>query len=188
MGINKYGADALRMYLINSPVVRAESLKFQETGVYGVLRQVFLPWYNTFRFFIQNLERWESAGNKFVPSLEKVKDTNNATDVWISAATQGLIKFVHEEMQAYRLYTVMPALVRFVTQLTNWYLRLNRDRMKGLESGGDSHEAETGLQVLYDVLLSVTILMAPFTPFITEYFYQHLRKMQPSYAEAEKTV
>merc|ERR1712232_341673 len=45
-------------------------------------------------------------------------------------------------------------------------------------------EAETGLQVLYDVLLDVTMIMAPFTPFITEFFYQHLRKFQPSYAEA----
>jgi isoleucyl-tRNA synthetase len=117
-----------------------------------------------------------------VPSKEKVQSTANPTDVWISAATQGLIKFVHEEMAAYRLYTVMPALVSFVTQLTNWYVRLNRDRLKGLE-GGES-ESETGLQVLYDVLLDVTILMAPFTPFITEYFYQHLRKMQPSYADA----
>ena len=181
--INKYGADALRMYLINSPVVRAESLKFQEAGVLGVLKEVFLPLYNAFRFFIQNMERWEgNAGSKFVPSKEKAQSTSNATDVWISAATQGLIKFVHEEMQAYRLYTVMPALVRFVTQLTNWYVRLNRDRLKGLE-GGET-ESEIGLQVLYDVLLSVTILMAPFTPFITEYFYQHLRKMQPSFAQA----
>jgi isoleucyl-tRNA synthetase len=181
--INKYGADALRMYLINSPVVRAESLKFQEAGVLGVVKEVFLPLYNAFRFFVQNMERWEAkSGNNFVPSKEKVKGTNNPTDVWISAATQGLIKFVHEEMKAYRLYTVMPALVSFVTQLTNWYVRLNRDRLKGLE-GGES-ESETGLQVLYDVLLDVTILMAPFTPFITEYFYQHLRKMQPSYPDA----
>lgn len=181
--ISKYGADALRMYLINSPVVRAESLKFQESGVLGVVKEVFLPLYNAFRFFVQNMERWESKGNKFVPSVDKVKSTSNSTDVWISAATQGLIKFVHEEMEAYRLYTVMPALVRFVTQLTNWYVRLNRDRLKGLESG-DASDAETGLQVLYDVLLDVTVLMAPFTPFITEYFYQHLRKLQPSYAEA----
>lgn len=183
--ISKYGADALRMYLINSPVVRAESLKFQESGVLGVVKEVFLPLYNAFRFFVQNLERWESScnnNNKFVPSPEKVRATENPTDVWISAATQGLIKFVHEEMAAYRLYTVMPALVRFVTQLTNWYVRLNRDRLKGLEGGDD--EAETGLQVLYDVLLDVTILMAPFTPFITEYFYQHLRKLQPSYAQS----
>jgi isoleucyl-tRNA synthetase len=178
--ISKYGADALRMYLINSPVVRAESLKFQEPGVLGVVKEVFLPLYNAVRFFFQNMERWESnSGSKFAPNSDTVRATVNPTDVWISAATQGLIKFVHEEMAAYRLYTVMPALVRFVSQLTNWYVRLNRDRLKG---GGA--ESEIGLQVLYDVLLDVTILMAPFTPFITEYFYQHLRKLQPSYAEA----
>jgi len=185
--INKYGADALRMYLINSPVVRAEELKFKEDGVLGVVKEVFLPWYNAFRFFLQNVERWEGiSGRKFVPSDEKVRGTTNPTDIWISAATQDLIKFVHQEMEAYRLYTVMPALVTFVTQLTNWYVRLNRDRLKGLEGEGDAAntEAETGLQVLYDVLLNMTIVMGPFTPFITEFFYQHLRKLQPSYAEA----
>jgi len=180
--INKYGADALRMYLINSPVVRAESLKFREEGVLGVVKEVFLPWYNAFRFMMQNIERFESTGQKFVPSLDKVRGTTNPTDVWISAATQQLIKYVNEEMQAYRLYTVTPQLVRFITQLTNWYVRLNRDRLKGAE-GGDV-DAETGLQVLYDVLLNMTTVMAPFTPFITEFFYQHLRKMQPSFAEA----
>ena len=128
--VDQYGADALRMYLINSPVVRAEELKFREEGVLGVVKEVFLPWYNAFRFFLQNVERWESSGKTFVPSVEKVKSTTNATDIWISAATQELIKFVHQEMAAYRLYTVMPALVKFVTQLTNWYVRLNRDRLK----------------------------------------------------------
>ena len=185
--ISKYGADALRMYLINSPVVRAESLKFQEDGVLGVVKEVFLPWYNAFRFFVQNVERRKVVrGVEFCPSVDQVRATTNATDIWISAATQGLIKFVHNEMAAYRLYTVMPALVRYVTQLTNWYVRLNRDRLKGLEGEGDAAdaEAETGLQVLYNVLLDVTILMGPFTPFITEFFYQHLRKYQPSYAEA----
>eukprot|EP00551_Chaetoceros_affinis_P005894 CAMPEP_0203662048 /NCGR_PEP_ID=MMETSP0090-20130426/151_1 /ASSEMBLY_ACC=CAM_ASM_001088 /TAXON_ID=426623 /ORGANISM="Chaetoceros affinis, Strain CCMP159" /LENGTH=1150 /DNA_ID=CAMNT_0050524789 /DNA_START=83 /DNA_END=3532 /DNA_ORIENTATION=- len=181
--IDKYGADALRMYLINSPVVRAESLKFKEEGVKGVVKEVFLPWYNAFRFFLQNIERREATGGtKFVPNPEKAQATTNPTDVWIIAATQGLIKYVHEEMEAYRLYTVMPALVKFGTQLTNWYVRLNRDRLKGVE--GNDDDVETGLQVLYDVLLNVTTLMAPFTPFITEFFYQHLRKMQPSYAEA----
>jgi isoleucyl-tRNA synthetase len=182
--INKYGADALRMYLINSPVVRAEELKFKEAGVLGVVKEVFLPWYNAFRFFLQNVERWEgSTGRKLVPSMKKLKSITNSTDTWISAATQELIKFVHAEMGAYRLYTVTPALVQFVTQLTNWYVRLNRDRLKGLD--GDDDDTEDGLQVLYDVLLSVTLIMAPFTPFITEFFYQHLRKFQPSYAEAE---
>lgn len=179
--IRKYGADALRLYLINSPVVRAESLKFQEAGVLGVVKEVFLPLYNAFRFFLQNVERWEEThGENFVPSVDSVRSTSNPTDIWISAATQGLIKFVHKEMGAYRLYTVMPALVSFVTQLTNWYVRLNRDRLKGLEGEAS---AEAGLQVLYDVLLDVTVLMAPCTPFITEFFYQELRKFQPSYKD-----
>jgi isoleucyl-tRNA synthetase len=182
--IQKYGADALRMYLVNSPVVRAESLKFREDGVLGVVKEVFLPLYNAFRFFLQNIERWEAGANRsFAPDLEKVRATKNPTDIWIQAEAQGLIKFVHQEMKAYRLYTVMPALVKFGTQLTNWYVRLNRERLKGNEGGDRESEAETGLQVLYDVLLIVSILMAPFTPFITEFFYQHLRKFQPSYKD-----
>eukprot|EP00586_Coscinodiscus_wailesii_P002114 CAMPEP_0172483452 /NCGR_PEP_ID=MMETSP1066-20121228/10478_1 /TAXON_ID=671091 /ORGANISM="Coscinodiscus wailesii, Strain CCMP2513" /LENGTH=1157 /DNA_ID=CAMNT_0013247349 /DNA_START=273 /DNA_END=3746 /DNA_ORIENTATION=- len=183
--ISKYGADALRMYLVNSPVVRAESLKFQEPGVLGVVKEVFLPWYNAFRFFCQNVQRWESiTGSQFSPNIQIVKETTNPTDVWISAATQKLIQFVHEEMNAYRLYTVMPALVEYIDQLTNWYVRLNRDRLKGTE--GD--DAQVGLQVLYDVLLSVSILMAPFTPFFSEYLYQHLRKWQSSYSPDDHDV
>lgn len=53
--VNKFGADALRLYLINSPVVRAENLKFKEEGVKEILKDLFLPWYNAYRFFIQNI-------------------------------------------------------------------------------------------------------------------------------------
>jgi len=55
--VNKFGADALRLYLINSPVVRAENLRFKEEGVRDIIKDVFLPWYNAYRFFVQNLER-----------------------------------------------------------------------------------------------------------------------------------
>jgi isoleucyl-tRNA synthetase len=176
--IDKYGADALRMYLINSPVVRAEPLKFQEAGVLGVVKDVFLPWFNAFRFLIQNIERWEGETNStFVPDRAAVKNSTNAIDLWLGARTQGLIKFVHNEMKNYRLYTVMPELVNFIIDLTNWYVRLNRERMKDVKDS-------TALQVLYECLLDLTVLMAPFCPFITEYFYQHLRKLQPSYPEA----
>ncbi len=59
--VNKYGADALRLFLINSPVVRAEPLRFKEEGVFGVVKDVFLPWYNAYRFMVQNALRWEQA-------------------------------------------------------------------------------------------------------------------------------
>lgn len=58
--INEYGADAIRVYLANSPLVKAETLNFTSQGVKGVIRDVFLPWYNAYRFLIQNVQRYEN--------------------------------------------------------------------------------------------------------------------------------
>ena len=192
--VDKYGADALRLYLINSPVVRADTLKFQEAGVSDVVRGVLLPWFNAFRFFVQCVERWEQAPlidgtggdiRKFEPSVDVSKSSSNDVDIWILAATMGLVQFVHQEMQAYRLYTVVPRLVGFIEELTNWYVRLNRDRLKGVN--GDD-EAVLGLNVLYEVMLTVTQIMAPFTPFFSEYLYQHLRKFHPQYLSLDESI
>lgn len=62
--MNDYGADAMRLYLINSGLVKAESLNFSEEGVKGVIKDVFLPWYNAYRFLIQNIQRYEQSENK----------------------------------------------------------------------------------------------------------------------------
>ena len=62
--LKEYGADALRLYLINSPVVRAESLRFRQEGVLAVVKDVFLPWYNAYRFLVQNVARMESASQQ----------------------------------------------------------------------------------------------------------------------------
>lgn len=171
--VKLHGADALRLYLINSPVVRAEPLRFREAGVLGVVRDVLLPWYNALRFFSQNAFRLGSdSGAPFsAPDDARVVGSTNAMDKWINAALTGLITFVRAEMAAYRLYTVVPRLVAFIEALTNWYIRLNRRRLRG--SDGDE-EARTSLAVLWAVLLDVARLMAPFTPFLTETMYQQL--------------
>ena len=62
---HKFGADALRMYLVNSPAVRAENLRFKEEGVRDVVKDVFLPWYNAYRFLMQNVERLERVCTLF---------------------------------------------------------------------------------------------------------------------------
>ena len=173
--IEKYGADALRLYLINSPVVRAEPLKFKEAGVLGVVKDVFLPWYNTYRFFAQQAER--IAGSTGIPfdragAAANAKASTNTLDKWVLASLHQLIKYVHEEMTAYRLYTVVPQLLKFIEQLTNWYVRLNRLRLKA--TGTTEEDARTGLSTLYTVLLALARLMAPFTPFFAEWLYQAL--------------
>lgn len=75
-------------------------------------------------------------------------------------------------MGEYKLYNVIPELIKFLEHLTNWYVRLNRNRLKG---DGDEESWEVSLNVLFDVLLKVTVLLSPQVPFITEHMYQNLR-------------
>ncbi|KAK2986143.1 hypothetical protein RJ640_030688 [Escallonia rubra] len=174
--IDAYGADALRLYIINSPVVRAEPLRFKRDGVYGVVKDVFLPWYNAYRFLVQNAKRLEVEGlAPFVPYDHiTVLGSSSVLDQWINSATQSLVHFVRQEMDAYRLYTVVPYLLKFLDNLTNIYVRFNRKRLKGRTGEED---CRTALSTLYHVLLTSCKAMAPFTPFFTEVLYQNLRKV-----------
>ena len=173
--IHKYGADALRLYLINSPVVRAENLRFKEEGVRDVLKDVLLPWYNAYRFFIQNVLRLQKEEEmEFLYNENLVKESANITDRWVLSFMQSLIGFFETEMAAYRLYTVVPRLVKFVDVLTNWYVRMNRRRLKG-ENGVE--DCVMALETLFSVLLSLCRLMAPYTPFLTELMYQNLKML-----------
>ncbi|KAF4390301.1 hypothetical protein F8388_019956 [Cannabis sativa] len=174
--IDDYGADALRLYLINSPVVRAEPLRFKKEGVYGVVKDVFLPWYNAYRFLVQNAKRLEVEGSTlFVPVAQAtLEKSSNVLDQWINSATQSLVHFVRQEMDAYRLYTVVPYLLKFLDNLTNIYVRFNRKRLKGRTGEED---CRTALSTLYNVLLVSCKVMAPFTPFFTEVLYQNMQKV-----------
>ncbi|GAB4836593.1 hypothetical protein Ancab_001506 [Ancistrocladus abbreviatus] len=181
--INDYGADALRLYMINSPVVRAEPLRFRKDGVYGVVKDVFLPWYNAYRFLVQNAKRLEIEGSRpFIPiDRNTLENSSNVLDQWINSATQSLVHFVRQEMDGYRLYTVVPYLLKFLDNLTNIYVRFNRKRLKGRTGEED---CRTALSTLYHVLLTSCKAMAPFTPFFTEILYQNLRKVRKGAEES----
>lgn len=176
--IEKFGADAIRLYLMNSPLLRADSLSFKEEGVNGVVRDVFLPWYNIYRFLIQNISRWESENKKTFQLDESLFEGqgnfSNTMDRWILAANQALIKFVRQELDNYRLYTVVEKKVHFLEQLSNWYVKLNRKRLKGSEGEEDWRVC---LHVLYLALMNSMLLMAPYVPFIVETFYQNMRRV-----------
>lgn len=158
--VHRYGADAIRLYLVNSPVVRADNLRFKEEGVKDILKDVFLPWYNAYRFLMQNAERLHREEGWEVNYDEaRFQRPENYMDRWILSFTQSLIKFVKEEMDAYRLYTVVPRLVRFVDQLTNWYVRMNRRRLKG-DFG--PHDCHCALRTLFGVLFCmVKVMVSP---------------------------
>ncbi|VDD78472.1 unnamed protein product [Mesocestoides corti] len=174
--INKYGSDALRLYLINSPVVRAQNLRFFESGVRDVLKDVFIPWYNAFRFLMKSsvmpFER--ESGQRFVVRPNDFPQTRNYMDKWILSFTQSLMVFVRQELKAYRLYTVVPRLVKFIDHLVNWYIRMNRRRLKG-DAVEDRADWLSALHTLVKVLFQLIFVMAPFAPFFTEFIYQHLR-------------
>jgi len=177
--IKKYGADALRLYLINSPVVRGENLKFVESGVSDVIRDVFLRWFNAYRLLVQNVLRAQEAGRSVTvgSSVQAAEEDLSVMDRWILAATQSLVTFVRAEMAAYRLYTVVPRLVNFINDLANWYVRLNRARFKGQ----DGLKAElSALRTLARVQLTLATAMSPFTPFFSEFLYQNLRNLVPA--------
>jgi isoleucyl-tRNA synthetase len=166
--LEAFGADALRLFLINSGLVRGEELRFSDEGVKDMVRRTLLPWYNSFKFFMTyaEVDGWK-PGKHF-------KESNNILDQWVLSKLQTLIKNVNQEMQAYHLYNVVPELLTFIEDLTNWYIRLNRRRFWSEGLGDDKCAAYS---TLYTTMKEITVLMAPFTPFLSEHIYQELKKL-----------
>tara|TARA_B100000524_G_scaffold273327_1_gene151174 strand:- start:356 stop:2029 length:1674 start_codon:yes stop_codon:yes gene_type:complete len=178
--IKACGADALRLYLINSPVVRADDLRFKKEGVKQNLRDIFLPWYHAYRLFVQSASAQErQSGASFQPNATLALASSNVMDRWILAAANSLVAFMRCEMEAYRLYTVVPRLVQMVEQLTNWYIRMNKERFAG-ERGTEAQTAS--LSTLFEVLHMLCRMMAPLTPFFCELMYRNLRRAVPNAA------
>jgi isoleucyl-tRNA synthetase len=173
--IEAHGADALRLYLIDSPVVRAQELRFNENGVKDVVRRILLRWHNAYSFFVTY------AGlDGFVPRGD-ARASANVLDRWILSRLHSLIATVHQEMEAYRLYNVVPALMSFIEALTNTYIRFNR---RHFWADGMPEDKRLAFETLYEVLLTTTKVMAPFTPFITEAMYGNLSRVSPSAKES----
>ena len=108
------------MYLVNSPVTRAENLRFRESGVREIVSRVFLPWLNAARFFLGQVALLKKASDVDFRYNPHAPVSSNVMDRWILARCQSLIKLVREEMAAYRLYTIIPRLLDLVDELTNW--------------------------------------------------------------------
>lgn len=163
--LNKYGADALRYYLLSSPVVAAENLNFSERDLSDIVRNVFRMLWNSYSFFTTyaSIDSWEPK--------ENAKPSENLLDKWILSELQLLIQEVDGAMGQYELNRATRAFAPFVDNLSNWYIRRSRKRFWKSEDDTDKEQA---YQTLYTVLVTLSKLMAPFTPFLAEEIYKNL--------------
>jgi len=170
--LNDYGSDALRVYLVSSPVVRAEPLQFNEQGVKEVIRSVMLPLYNSWSFFNQyaNIDNYNPKTADIISLSERPE-----IDRWIISELQILIATVNQEMTGYYLYKTIPPMLAFIDDLTNWYIRRNRRRFwKNAENPGEQRDKLAAYATLYEVLTTLTKILAPLLPFMSEMLYQNL--------------
>ncbi len=164
--MEKFGADALRLYMLGSPAMRGEDFRFSERGVEQTLRQALIPLWNSFVFLstYAKIYHWQPK------VLEKPPVA--LIDRWILSLTQKLIASVEKGMEAYALDTAVFPLVGFIDQLTNWYIRRSRGRFW---ADADSQDRQEAFGTLYTVLLQLAKVAAPFVPFLSEAIYQELR-------------
>lgn len=166
--IDKFGADAVRLYMLHSPAVRADDLRFSERGVELVLRQILIPLWNAHSFF-----RTYARIYDFRPSSEHLAHApEGSLDRWMLSLLHRLIEEVEKGMDGYDLSQAVEPFVTFIDQLTNWYIRRSRRRFWAEEESADRSSAFT---TLYVVLLELTKVVAPFIPFLSEALFLHLR-------------
>ncbi len=170
--MDKYGADALRLFMLSSPVVRAEDLCFSEDGVKECLRAIIIPLWNSYSFLVTyaRVDGWEPAGEAGPPAAPA-----NVLDRWILSRLQQAAADVRESMDAYDLQRAAQRFIGLIQELTNWYIRRSRRRFWKSSNDTDKDEAYA---TLHHVLLTFTKLAAPFIPFVTEAIHRNLRTPQ----------
>ena len=158
--IEKYGADAIRFYMLSSPVVQADSLSFSEKGVDEIAKKNIGRLYNVLAFY-QLYQNSTPAGDT----------SKNILDIWILSRLNGLIESITSGYENYRLDLATRPLTDFIDELSVWYLRRSRGRFK--EEGSDKKDA---IATLRYVLREVSILMAPAMPFFADYIFSAVRE------------
>ena len=170
--LDTYGADAIRLYMIYSPVVRAENLKFSENGVKQLMRDLLIPWWNAYSFFVTyaNVDGFAETGDVSPDKMSELR-SDNVLDRWIVSSMETLIADVTAAMDVYDLQRSVRPFVKFVEDLTNWYIRRSRRRFWKSTNDGDKLCAYRTLRY---VLVQLSKVAAPFTPFIAEEIYRNL--------------
>lgn len=164
--IQRFGADAVRLYMMHSPAVKAEDLCFAETGVELIARQVLIPLWNAYSFLTTyaRIYEWKPQALSKKPSA--------VIDQWILSLLNQLIQDVETGMDRYDLSHAVEPFIQFVDQLTNWYIRRSRRRFWNEVASTDRDEA---FATLYHVLVELVKIAASYIPFLSDAIYRNLR-------------
>ena len=164
--IATYGADAMRLFLLDSAVLKGEDLRFSEAGVKEVVKNVLIPLWNSYSFFVTyaNIDQVTVDGAPTAPS--------NILDRWILSEAERMVHEVTGYLEAYDLQRAVDVFIEFIDLLNNWYIRRSRRRFWRSENDSDKKEA---YQALHTALMKLILCAAPFIPFITEGIYANLR-------------
>ncbi len=165
---DNYGADALRYYLLTSPVMLADTLCFSEKGVQESLRKVNMLLWNVTKFYNMFVDTSPQSSPRTVEGETSVPKSDHILDKWILARLNQLIQESTEAMDKYNLPKASRPIMNFVDDLSTWYIRRSRDRFKS----DDEKDKQIALEVTNYVLLQLSKVIAPFIPFIAEQVWQ----------------
>ena len=174
--INKFGADAIRLFLMHSAVAKAEEIRYSDDGVRDVIKNVLLPLWSSYSFFVQyaNIDGVVCTGRAFTNKLP-----DNPMDRWILSVAQKMVSDVTASMDDYDICGAIDPMVSFVEQLNNWYIRRNRRRF--WRSGADSDKREA-YETLCCALKTLALCFAPIMPFLSETLWQNLRTPEDAFS------
>ena len=167
--IEKYGADALRFYLLSSPVLRADDLNFSEKGVNEVQNKMVLRAENVLAFYEMYPEIPVPSPHSPEPSPQRPAPSAHVLDQWIAARVKVLCETASFHIERYELDRAMRPIAEFLDDFSTWYLRRSRERLKS-ENPDERTAARATLQ---ETLLVFSKIIAPFMPFLAEDLYRH---------------
>ncbi len=161
----KYGGDALRLYLMTSPIMHGEDIIISEEQYRHQVRGMMLILWNVYNFFIQNatIDTW---------SPKEQGESSNVLDIWLDSQLSGLIEKVTTSLDNYDTVVAIDAIKIFIDNFSTWYLRRSRDRVGPVAL--DLEDKNAFYATTYNTLVTLTKLIAPIAPFIAESMFKNL--------------
>jgi isoleucyl-tRNA synthetase len=166
--MDTYSADSLRFLLLQSPLLNGEDFALIDKDVADVARKLSMVW-NMYDFFTMyaEVDGWEFKGDLSDPS----EDLENPLDQWIISRVHQLNQEVEAHMDGYDVPNAVKPILPFIEDASNWYVRRSRRRFW---KSGDDTDKNNAYRTLHYVLVQLSQIMAPFTPFLAEELYQKL--------------